>query len=123
VDLSSDPEDISRRLSQLGCYPKLSRGVADQLLFDDNSLDLVITVSMLEHIKPTQPFLTEIHRVLKPGGTLLVGMPAVNKTMEYLFQAIGFAGAAGLFTLKSTDRLPNFLLPQVYLYKIQVVLF
>jgi hypothetical protein len=73
---------------------------------------------------------------LKLGGTLLVGMPAVNKTMEYLFQAIGFAGieahhvtspeemhgaAAGLFKLKSTDRLPNFLLPhlllQLYLYK------
>jgi hypothetical protein len=78
--------------------------------------------------------------VLKPGGTLLVRMPAVNKTMEYLVQAIGFArieahhvtspgemhgAAAGVFNLKSTDRLPNFLLPhllphllpQLYLYK------
>jgi ubiquinone/menaquinone biosynthesis C-methylase UbiE len=132
VDLSSDPEDIGGRLAKLSCYPKLSRGVADKLLFDDNSLDLVIAVSVLEHIKDIQPFLVEIHRVLKPGGTLLVGMPAVNKTMEYLFRAIGFAGieahhvtspeemhqaAKGLFRLKSSDRLPNFLLPQMYLYK------
>jgi 2-polyprenyl-3-methyl-5-hydroxy-6-metoxy-1,4-benzoquinol methylase len=132
VDLSSDPDDISRRLAKLNCYPKLSQGKADKLLFDDNSLDLVIAISVLEHIKAIQPFLAEIHRVLKPGGTLLVGMPAVNKTMEYLFRAIGFAGieahhvtspeemhqaAAGMFRLKSTDRLPNFLPPKMYLYK------
>lgn len=132
VDLGSDPNDIARRMAKLGCYPKLSRGVDDRLLFDDSSLDLVIAISVLEHIKQIQPFLSEIHRVLKPGGTLLVGMPAVNKTMEYLFRAIGFAGiethhvtspedmhqaAEGLFQLKSTDRLPNFLLPQMYLYK------
>ncbi|MCY7392456.1 MAG: class I SAM-dependent methyltransferase, partial [Leptolyngbyaceae cyanobacterium CAN_BIN12] len=132
VDLSCDPDDISGRLAKLRCYPKLSRGEADKLLFDDNSLDLVIAISVLEHIKEIQPFLAEIHRVLKPSGTLLVGMPAVNKTMEYLFRAIGFAGidahhvtspeemhraAAPMFSLKSTDRLPNFLPPKIYLYK------
>lgn len=132
VDLSSDPGDISRRLAKLSCYPKLSQGEADKLLFDDNSLDLVIAISVLEHIKAIQPFLAEIYRVLKPGGTLLVGMPAVNKTMEYLFKAIGFTGieahhvtspeemhqaAAGMFRLKCSDRLPNFLPPKIYLYK------
>jgi ubiquinone/menaquinone biosynthesis C-methylase UbiE len=132
VDLSSDPDEISGRLAKLTCYPKLSRGIADQLLFDDNSLDLVIAISVLEHIKGIQPFLAEIHRVLKPGGSLLVGMPAVNKTMEYLFRAIGFAeieshhvtspeemhrAATSMFRLKSDDRLPNFLLPNLYLYK------
>lgn len=132
VDLGSDPDHISERLAKLGCYPKLSRGKADKLLFDDNSLDLVIAISVLEHIKAIQPFLTEIHRVLKPSGTLLVGMPAVHKTMEYLFKAIGFSGieahhvtspeemqqaATRMFRLKSSDRLPNFLPPKMYLYK------
>jgi len=132
VDLSSDPDDIARRLAQFNCYPQLSRGIADQLLFDDNSLDLVIAISVLEHIKDIKPFLAEIYRVLKPGGTLLVGMPAVNKTMEYLFQAIGYAGieahhvtspeemsqaALSLsFKLQSSDRLPNFLPFNIYLY-------
>lgn len=132
VDLSSDPDDISRRLAKLRCYPKLSQGEADKLLFDDNSLDLVIAISVLEHIKAIKPFLAEIHRVLKPGGTLLVGMPAVNRTMEYLFRAIGFAGieahhvtspeemhqaATRMFRLKCSDRLPNFLPPKIYLYE------
>lgn len=132
VDLGSDPDDIARRLAKLSCYPKLSRGIADQLLFEDNSLDLVIAISVLEHIKEIQPFLAEIYRVLKPGGTLLVGMPAVNKTMEYLFRAIGFAGieahhvtspeemsqaASSFFKLQSTARLPGFLPSKIYLYK------
>lgn len=132
VDLDSDPEIISKRLANLGCYPNLSRGVPDRLLFEDNSLDLVVAVSVLEHIKPIQPFLAEIHRVLKPGGYLLVGMPAVNKTMQYLFSAIGFSGiehhhvtspedmqqaAVSLFRQKSVAWMPGFLPANIYLYK------
>ena len=33
---------------------------------------------------------TEINRIAKPGATILIGMPAVNKMMEWGFRAIGF---------------------------------
>ncbi len=33
-----------------------------------------------------------MHRILKPGGELLVGMPRVDRLMENLFTAIGFKG-------------------------------
>ncbi|MDX2240567.1 MAG: class I SAM-dependent methyltransferase [Leptolyngbyaceae cyanobacterium bins.302] len=132
VDLGSDPHAIGQRLANLGCYPKLSPGEPDHLLFDDNSFDLIVTISVLEHIKQIAPFLKEIHRVLKPGGQLLVGMPAVNKTMGYLFQAIGFPGidehhvtspeemaaaARPIFELQSVAKLPSFLPGNIYLYK------
>lgn len=132
VDLASDPEAVSKRLANLDCYPKLSYGVPDRLLFDDNSLDLVVAVSVLEHIRPIEPFLAEIYRVLKPSGYLLVGMPAVNKTMQYLFAAIGFSGieqhhvtspeemqqaASLMFQQKAVSWMPGFLPSNLYLYK------
>ncbi|MDZ4785759.1 MAG: class I SAM-dependent methyltransferase [bacterium] len=132
VDIGSDPKFVVEQLKALGCNPTLSTGIADKLLFEDNYFDLVVAVSVLEHIKDIEPFLTEIHRVIRPGGFLLVGMPAVNSFMEKLFAAIGFSGisnhhvtspeimhkaANGMFTLKDTGWMPGFLPSNFYLYK------
>jgi SAM-dependent methyltransferase len=38
------------------------------------------------------PALTEVARVLRPGGRLLVGCPAVHKLMNAAFAAVGFSG-------------------------------
>lgn len=46
----------------------------------DNSFDFVITFQVIEHIQRDAVFLQEIHRVLKPGGKLIVTTP--NKKMS-----------------------------------------
>lgn len=43
----------------------------------DNSFDAVITNQVFEHVFNPQEFLSEIHRVLKPGGNLLLTVPFV----------------------------------------------
>ncbi|HDS01968.1 MAG TPA: class I SAM-dependent methyltransferase [candidate division Zixibacteria bacterium] len=45
---------------------------AEELDFDDNQFDLVAIVNSLHHLDNPQKSLEEMHRVLKPGGLLLV---------------------------------------------------
>ena len=44
--------------------------------FEDNSLDAVLSTSVMEHVQNKRQCLQEIHRVLKPGGVSLHAFPA-----------------------------------------------
>ena len=50
----------------------------DRLPFDDASFDGAVLDNVLEHISAPGPLLAEAHRVLRPSGTLLVGVPGVR---------------------------------------------
>ncbi|MDH5631870.1 MAG: class I SAM-dependent methyltransferase [Gammaproteobacteria bacterium] len=45
------------------------------LPFTDNEFDTVISFQVVEHIRNSDRFLSEIQRVLKPGGTLVIATP------------------------------------------------
>jgi ubiquinone/menaquinone biosynthesis C-methylase UbiE len=45
---------------------------AHQLPFEDNSFDAVVNIESALHYKDVRRFLLEVHRVLKPGGYLLI---------------------------------------------------
>lgn len=47
----------------------------DRLPFDDTSFDSAVLDNVLEHLSAPAPLLREIHRVLRPRGTLVVGVP------------------------------------------------
>lgn len=63
-----DPNDPSRQVDFL-------RASGLRLPFGDASFDKVICAEVLEHIPDFESVLAEIHRVLKPGGTLVVSVP------------------------------------------------
>ena len=46
------------------------------LPLDDDSLDLALSLATLEHLDEPDLHLREIHRALKPGGTLLLTTPS-----------------------------------------------
>lgn len=96
IDIDADPTPVERRLAELGVPAHLSQGsVLDMRdLYPDDWFDAVVAFSVLEHIRETDQVLAELHRVLKPGGVALIGMPAVNSFMEWAFLAIGFKGIA-----------------------------
>jgi SAM-dependent methyltransferase len=49
----------------------------DKLPFEDNSVDVIIANQIIEHVKEIFWIFHEIHRVLKPGGVIIVGVPNI----------------------------------------------
>jgi len=57
---------------------------AQRLLFADASFDLVYSFHALEHIENPTQALSEMARVLKPGGAFCIGTPNKRRLVGYL---------------------------------------
>jgi SAM-dependent methyltransferase len=58
--------------------------------FADKEFDCVIIVDFLEHIPDDAGFVEELHRILRPGGTLIVNVPHLKNSLLRRFRlAIG----------------------------------
>jgi SAM-dependent methyltransferase len=51
---------------------ELARGSAEEIPYGDGSFDVVVTTQVLEYVPDVPRALAEIHRVLKPGGRVLI---------------------------------------------------
>ncbi len=51
---------------------ELAQGSAEEIPYDDGSFDAVVTTQVLEYVPDVPLALAEIHRVLKPGGRVLI---------------------------------------------------
>jgi demethylmenaquinone methyltransferase/2-methoxy-6-polyprenyl-1,4-benzoquinol methylase len=73
-DFSEPMLDQARRKAHARNYPWLHFQFADvmQLPFEDSSFDVVSIAFGIRNVADPVAGLTELHRVLKPGGTLLV---------------------------------------------------
>jgi SAM-dependent methyltransferase len=92
LDLDADPEPVHALLAAYGYTAELSKGSVYEIPFADGAFDFVVSFSVFEHLREYRRGLTEVVRVLRPGGLFLLGMPAVNSLMEAGFRAIGFKG-------------------------------
>ncbi len=82
VDIESAYIEHARPLSEQ--YPNLDfmiDDITDSALLD-NSIDLILCTEVIEHIEDSQKVLHEIHRILKPGGTLILSTPQKFSPLE-----------------------------------------
>lgn len=49
----------------------------DLHMVDDNTVDCVVCVSVLTHVKYPAQVMKEVHRILKPGGVVYVSIPFI----------------------------------------------
>lgn len=106
--------DISPRAIRaaraLGQYKRLDCGDARMMPYEKESFQSVWSNCVLEHIPGISQVLAEVHRVLRPGGYLLMTVPS-EKWHEYLYFYTLFRrfhlGNLGSCLLKIHDRLEN----------------
>lgn len=67
--------DISDELKKENNITFIQTEVPPLKTVEDNSVDFVVTFQVIEHINDDEMFLQEIHRVLKPGGKLILTTP------------------------------------------------
>ncbi len=70
-----DPREVERsrrRSRECRCRVEVRRGDATALELDDASVDMVLCHQLLHHVVAQAAVLRELHRVLAPGGVLLV---------------------------------------------------
>lgn len=80
LNLGSGTKIIRKDVINVDFYPfRNVNVVADvaELPFKDNSVDVVICESLLEHLREPERALSEMKRVLKPGGLIYVTVPFV----------------------------------------------
>jgi SAM-dependent methyltransferase len=80
VGLDNDPEILARAKKWLGEKANIQLLVGDvtRLPFADETFDKIILSEVLEHIPDDRKALSEMYRVLKPGGVLGITVPNHN---------------------------------------------
>jgi SAM-dependent methyltransferase len=64
----------------------LTRCDARALPFASESMDAVVSMSMMEHLRDPQSAAKEFYRVLKPGGVAVIGVPVKNLLTDIMFR-------------------------------------
>lgn len=76
LDLGADR--IQQTREALGERVELVQGSALELPFADNSIDKAVSSEVLEHLPDDRAAVAELFRVLKPGGSLVITVPAAT---------------------------------------------
>jgi SAM-dependent methyltransferase len=93
VGMDLDPRPVHEARAERGGLPVLvAHGTA--LPFGDGAFDIVLSFDVFEHIADSDAHLSEVRRVLRPGGAYLLQTP--NKWTNMLFEPIRFTRKFGL---------------------------
>lgn len=95
IDLRKDIKNIERALEKDGIRANLINGDLSNLPYKNDTFDYVVSMSVLEHIPDLEQPVKEIKRVLKKGGTAIIGFPVKNFIMRQFFKIIKFDDEKG----------------------------
>jgi ArsR family transcriptional regulator len=96
VDRSGDMLQAARRRLREHANVEIRRGDLESLPIDDAALDAATLILVLHHLPDPAVVLTDVARVLKPGGRILIADMLSHDREEYRQQMghvwLGFAG-------------------------------
>src|SRR6266849_6212106 len=89
VDLSREHLRHARRhLAMEGLSTEAVYGDAEQLAFSNGSFDTVYAFGVLHHTPDIRAALSEVHRVLRPGGTAIIGLYHLHSWFFWVHTAL-----------------------------------
>jgi SAM-dependent methyltransferase len=124
-----DESDLALGFCQRRGLGLLAQGRAERLPFCENCFDLVCALDLLEHLADDDAALGQAFRVLKPGGILLVTVPAypslfgahdhaLGHKRRYKKADLGFKVKRSGFSLIKTSHYMSLLFPATLLIKL-----
>lgn len=112
--------DVDRQRIRAGRERGLSllAGTAEELPFDDDSIDVVLLNEVIEHVRDDRQALKDAFRVLRPGGDLVIFAPNRLYPFETHGAYFGERFVFGLIPLVNylPDRIRNRFCPHVRAY-------
>lgn len=91
IDMHDRPDEVARSFATTDLHLRLRQGSVTSLPYEDESFDAALAISIHEELPLHQQerAFAEVHRVLRPGGCYVVGVPGVNIMMNSAFYALG----------------------------------
>ncbi|MBE0685855.1 MAG: class I SAM-dependent methyltransferase [Anaerolineaceae bacterium] len=91
LDLTVEIDKVEDLFAKYGVRTYLKNGSVLSMPYEANTFDTVLLISILEHLKPAELIqaFSEIHRVLKPGGQVIYGVPVERAFMVFMFRLLG----------------------------------
>jgi SAM-dependent methyltransferase len=84
------PVALARAGRRLPAAARVELAPDAPLPFGDSAFDLVLCAETIEHVRDVQLLLSEVRRVLRPGGTLALTTPAHGRVTGLAVAAGGF---------------------------------
>lgn len=93
IDLHDDYSEVLKMLETEGVEIdrlELRKGDILDIPYKEDLFDSAVCVSVLEHFVDPRPALIELSRVVRPGGSVVVGFPARTFLTDPLFKVLGY---------------------------------
>lgn len=93
VDIHKKLDLVYKMLEKEGVEAELISGSIMELPYEDKSFDVVVSVSVLEHLKDLDRAVGEIRRVMKKGGIGILSFPVKNKITDMFYRFAGYCAS------------------------------
>jgi SAM-dependent methyltransferase len=108
MDINPDQvSDCNRFFHKCGIHNTVFRVGDVEIMDEQNSFDLIITVDLLEHVEHDEKAMKNIYEALKPGGVLLLTTP-IDKTVSYYEPTKRFRNGYEFHELKDKLKVAGF---------------